>query len=262
MLSVGEAKMIIANLLGKLNSKSPLTPHLLILVDRCSRVAIPASVGHLRNVSKAGGCSLAFSDQTLGAQQVFLGTEGGRILRSSGDDVTQNTSNIQPTFFQYHPHVGAVTSIAPSPFHRNLFVCVGADGGIRFFNALDTTPIYNFEAHDSNVGVMGERQLHAVQFSPTKPGVFGVAADQQCVFVFDVLESDMLPVLTLQVPTDPRGVDVTSLAFNQRSSALLACSDNIGRVSVFQLGSKYTTAGPRDQQQIDRLARIYRSAQG
>lgn len=193
---------------------------------------------------------------------MLLGTVAGRVLRCAADAVVFNPNNLRPSFSQYQSHVGAVRSIAPSPFQRNLFVTVGCDRNIRLFNALDATPVYNFVATDASAGVDGEVQVFGAQFSPTKPGVFAVAASHQSVFVFDVLESDILPVLTLRVPADPRGVDVTSLAFNHCSSALLACSDSLGRVSVFQLGSKYTTAGPREQQQIDQLARVYRSAQG
>jgi WD40 repeat protein len=47
--------------------------------------------------------------------------------------------------FAHESHVGAVTAVDWSPFHRNLFLSCGVDGIVKLFHVLDQSPLRQWQ---------------------------------------------------------------------------------------------------------------------
>jgi hypothetical protein len=47
--------------------------------------------------------------------------------------------------FAHEPHIGAVTAVHSSPFHRNLFLTAGNDGALKLFHMLERQPLRVWE---------------------------------------------------------------------------------------------------------------------
>jgi WD40 repeat protein len=52
--------------------------------------------------------------------------------------------------FGHQQHIGSVTCMDWSPFHRNLFLTGGADGVVKLFHILEQTPIMKWEPCAAN----------------------------------------------------------------------------------------------------------------
>lgn len=185
---------------------------------------------------------------------------------------------------EYEQHEAAVFALAASPFHRNLFVAVGADGFVRVHSALQTRPLVVFdktiEPQTSVVGLnedhddpylddkrkRGVTNLTAGDFSKARPAVFAAAGNDATVRVYDLLAANLdMPVLQLKVPV-PRGLQDEDLdrharcfgvAFNPRQRDFLAAADAAGRCHVWQLPWRLANAKPNEVGLIDDFLRDY-----
>ncbi|KAG5190033.1 WD40-repeat-containing domain protein [Tribonema minus] len=136
-----------------------------------------------------------------------------------------------PRLFAYNAHLGPVTGLQCSPFHRAAFLSCGADGTARVHSALHTRAVLTLEP-------VLDGALTAAAWSNARPLVLAVACSRGQVSVFDLGASTMAPVAQLQVPQEggPLSTAACALAFNPKQRAFIAAGCNDGTVLLWQLG--------------------------
>ncbi|CAN0160688.1 unnamed protein product [Ectocarpus sp. 12 AP-2014] len=169
-----------------------------------------------------------------------------------------------PGLFRMEKHHGPVHSIDCSPFHRQgaaLLLSSGADGSARLYNTLQSRAVLTFEPSNSN--------LMDVRWSKARPLVFAAVAEDGGIFIYDLLQSPVIPVASAQLPRGdavfhPRSrlVDVNdkgavgaaySVSFNPRQRDLLATGDSRGRVIVWRMSWRLANKRPGEDAGLERL---------
>lgn len=249
-----------------------------------------------------GGTALAFATgfSVTRPKWVLAGQEGGAVVRAQASRLlnaadtggkTTKTGNKYHSLkrtgetFAHDAHIGPVTSIQCSPFHRSLFLTGGQDGSVRLYHMLETSALQQWEPvppPDKTDMDLSFAPISCVAFSHTRPAVFAAASRDGFVYIFDLLVSRSGPVAVLEVPAaeswvgslsgrkagsrsgssstsraSTSRVRISGLAFNKKQRDLLAVCDDAGRVLVYRLGwSMANKAGPHEQALIDRIGRI------
>ncbi|CAM9321536.1 unnamed protein product [Ectocarpus sp. 12 AP-2014] len=169
-----------------------------------------------------------------------------------------------PGLFRMEKHHGPVHSIDCSPFHRQgaaLLLSSGADGSARLYNTLQSRAVLTFEPSNSN--------LMDVRWSKARPLVFAAVAEDGGIFIYDLLQSPVIPVASARLPRGdavfhPRSrlVDVNdkggvgaaySVSFNPRQRDLLATGDSRGRVIVWRMSWRLANKRPGEDAGLERL---------
>ncbi len=170
----------------------------LTYVSSCGsqRILIPESVARYKLTWPQPGSSLkvvhggmALSLQGGQQQRIMdgsttfmVGTEGGRVFKcylelneAAVKDFAKAAASGEKLELRnpikeadYTPHGGSVFGLDCSPFQRDLFLTSGYDGSVHLYHSLK-------QQHLLEV-VPTEKQLFAVQWSPTRPLVFATAA--------------------------------------------------------------------------------------
>eukprot|EP01034_Spumella_vulgaris_P030784 gene30784-38049_t len=213
---------------------------------------------------------------------MLLGQEGGTIVRGQmsrilgGATLTQDSFKSQPPVdevfpalrrdnFSHQSHIGAVSALDCSPFHRNVFLSSGADGVVKLFHALEREPLRQWEPLWQSIASGGQVFISALQFSPVRPAVFAATSNDGRLFLFDLATNQFAPVKSLEAPLasplatagtedsassgaqkKPRAkastsegtgrVGLTGVAFNHKQRDLVAACDWLGRVHIWRLG--------------------------
>lgn len=87
----------------------------------------------------------AMSLSSFSPSECIVGIETGHLLKCTLDRYTdlKTTSSsprlANPIVFEYTPHVGAVESIALSPYHRKAFLSASRDGTAKLYNTLSVS---------------------------------------------------------------------------------------------------------------------------
>lgn len=105
-----------------------------------------------------------------------------------------------------------------------------------------------------------------------RPMVFAVATTDGFVFIYDLKENMLLPVVTLHASQSAasteedkkRGlsssksgeIPLTSLAFNHKQRDLIAACDWLGRVHIWKLSWKLSNRQRDEQQLLDDLGKL------
>lgn len=228
-----------------------------------------------------GGASLAFSGSAATKSKwALVGQQGGNILRCqasklfSGPLISEDSlKSDQLSYLQFRgedvsfafvPHVGMVSAVSFSPFHRSIFLSAGLDGIVRIFHVLESRPLLEWEpAFNSSDGVCA---VTAAEFSPTRPTVFAVGLADGRLLIYDLSFSTSAPASELKVtpPTpvsstsrknDHRVSPVTGLSFNRKQRDLLAACDSSGAVCVWKLSWNLTVRRANDLSVLDSLAK-------
>ncbi|CAN0047872.1 unnamed protein product, partial [Hapterophycus canaliculatus] len=180
-----------------------------------------------------------------------------------------------PGLFRMEKHHGPVHSINCSPFHRQgalrnrphvreaLLLTSGADGSARLYNTLQSRAVLTFEPSSSN--------LMDVKWSRARPLVFAAVAEDGGIFIYDLLQSPVVPVASAKLPRGQdadqssrpsRLVDVSggkggapayAVAFNPRQRDLLATGDGHGRVIVWRMSWRLANKRPGEDAGLERL---------
>ena len=282
------------------------------------------------NVIRIGGTALSFvANQKIGKGgplAVFVGSEGGRVLRYFATNTHENTpakvgskrwdrraleilghapkeeraklakhvenyvknekqsqaavvsaadvfaSKPKPKYVFQNPngpvaefsrHVGPVTAIKCSPFHRHLLLSVGVDANAQIFSTLQTKPLLHLDRalaqainknknreiddDDQEDDRIREAALHAADWSKARPLVFAIAGHDGQVRLFDLAnDQHTIPAADLTVPIAPSPNDTNKrkkigrspllcLQFNPRQRDFIAAGDFDGNVHVWQL---------------------------
>jgi WD40 repeat protein len=248
--------------------------------------------------SSHGGTALAFATgfSATRPKWVLAGQEGGSVVRAQATRLlnaadtggkTTKTGNKYHSLrrtgetFSHDAHIGPVTSIQCSPFHRSLFLTGGQDGSVRLYHMLETCALQVWEPvppPDKMDMDLSFAPISCVGFSQTRPAVFAAASRDGFVYIFDLLVSRSGPAAVIEVPAAEswggggsgkksgagRGghassarVRISGLAFNKKQRDLLSVCDDAGRVLVYRLGwSMANKAGPQEQALVDRIGRI------
>ncbi|XP_065387015.1 cytoplasmic dynein 2 intermediate chain 2 isoform X2 [Macaca fascicularis] len=204
---------------------------------------------HSRGETEVGATAVAFS--SFDPRLFILGTEGGFPLKCSlaaGEAaLTRMPSSVPlraPAQFTFSPHGGPVYSVSCSPFHRNLFLSAGTDGHVHLYSMLQAPPLTSLQ--------LSLKYLFAVRWSPVRPLVFAAASGEGDVLLFDLQKSSQKPTVLIKQTQDES--PVYCLEFNSQQTQLLAAGDAQGTVKVWQLSTEFVEQGPREAEDLDRLA--------
>lgn len=237
--------------------------------------------------STHGGTALAIATgfSATRPKWVLAGQEGGGIVRAQATRLlnaadtggkTTKTGNKYHSLkrsaetFAHDAHIGPVTSIDCSPFHRSLFLTGGQDGSVRLYHMLETSPLFQWEPvppPEKTDLDLTFAPVSCVRFSQTRPAVFAASSRDGFVYVFDLLRSQSGPVHILEVPpveswgggkkARSARVHVSGLSFNKKQRDLLSVCDDAGRVLVYQLGwGLANKTGAHEQAAIDRIGLV------
>ncbi|XP_021117581.1 WD repeat-containing protein 34 isoform X2 [Heterocephalus glaber] len=202
-----------------------------------------------RGETEVGATAVALS--SFDPNLFILGTEGGFPLKCSlaaeEAALVRTPSSVPlraPARFAFSPQGGPIYSVSCSPFHRNLFLSAGTDGHAHLHSALQAQPLASLR--------LSQQYLFAVRWSPARPLLFAVASGEGAVQLVDLQRSSQKPAVSVSQTQD--GSPVYCLEFNKQQPQLLAAGDAKGTVKVWGLSTALTEQGPREMEDLDRLA--------
>jgi len=262
---------------------------------KSSRKEYPLAYGGTALSLSGGTSAVAGSSLSRRPKWVLVGQEGGAIVRTQakralalgGKTLTKEDfkaaarsgaelyasirgSEVAGEGFRHEPHIGPVSSIDGSPFHRSLFLTGGRDGSVRLYHVLESAPLLQWEPSPppGTSGVDGAYgAITAAAFSPIRPCVFAAASSDGFVYIFDLSVSTAAPCATLEAeaPADggrsARRPALTDVCFNPKQRDLLAAADKGGRVHTWRLGWTLSNRQMNDQAALDAVALLATSAE-
>eukprot|EP01033_Poteriospumella_lacustris_P001241 gene1241-904_t len=180
-------------------------------------------------------------------------------------------------FQQPQSHVGSVTAVDWSPFHRSLYLTAGSDGVVKLFHTLQPLPLQKLEPAATVPGgggssgggggggvdgsALGLVAVTAVRFSPIRPSVFAVAlADGRVIYVTTQMGAPTATGAaeatgTAAATATGAAVCVTALAFNHKHRDVLCATDWLGRVHMWRLPASLCTRKRDEVARWERLGR-------
>ncbi|XP_052494685.1 cytoplasmic dynein 2 intermediate chain 1 [Budorcas taxicolor] len=123
-----------------------------------------------------------------------VGTDVGLVSHGSRRDIRVSPRLFRPQ--QPGPRPVKVTVIDFSPFEEPVFLAGCSDGSIRLHRLTAERPLLQWDHSTCGRAVTG------LQWSLTRPAVFLVQDDTSCVYVWDLLESDLGPVARQPIRPD------------------------------------------------------------
>lgn len=123
-----------------------------------------------------------------------VGTDVGLVSHGSRRDIRVSPRLFRPQ--QQGPRPVKVTVIDFSPFEEPVFLAGCSDGSIRLHRLTTERPLLQWDHSTCGRAVTG------LQWSLTRPAVFLVQDDTSCVYVWDLLESDLGPVARQPIRPD------------------------------------------------------------
>lgn len=157
----------------------------------------------------------------------------------------------------YQSHSATVTGAAFSPFSAQLFGTVSTDSTLHIYHVKQSKALLIVDVSDKQSGQPVE--LISLAWSPVRPLVLAVC-DSQYVYVYDLMQSSTEPVLHIQHRNSDSAYEnnhqstITSLIFNHKTGRQLIIADDIGCVTVYELGEKLSTLQQNETQLCKRLA--------
>ncbi|KAF1332796.1 Wd-40 domain-containing protein, partial [Globisporangium splendens] len=150
--------------------------------------------------------------------------------------------------FAFEQHSGPVYDVSFSPFRKSLSLSCSSDGTARVYSYAQREPVLSLEVTPSSA------YLYAIEWSRTRPMVFGVAAEDGNVYIYDLKVDHVNPVVVLsgkdpiasststsssaaqppqssKTPSSP----MFSLDFNPRQRNFVAAGDASGSVNIWKL---------------------------
>jgi WD40 repeat protein len=166
------------------------------------------------------------SRQVVSAKDIFVSKPLLRYVFPAPTGVTE-----------YEGHVGPITMISMSPFHRRVFLSVGVDGYAKLWSTMQRRALMTMR--DTSCIHLADG-LYASGWSKARPLVFAVAGDGGVVRVHDLgNRRPMLPVVELKAPMPASANDtdrrILALQFNHKQRNFLATGNAAGHVHVWRL---------------------------
>eukprot|EP00164_Ancoracysta_twista_P002990 GFYU01003986.1.p1 GENE.GFYU01003986.1~~GFYU01003986.1.p1 ORF type:complete len:534 (-),score=139.51 GFYU01003986.1:108-1709(-) len=208
-----------------------------------------------------GGTSLSFVKNDW--NQCLVGTEDGHVYEvilqnqffDKGGDVKTAIDRSHITK-EFDTHYGPVTSVEASPYARNVFLSCSTDGSVSVRTVAKSTSLVSFQPSN--------KCLFAAKWSPFRPLVFAVGDSHGSLFVYDLNDSKVHPVVVLQVTDDEVTKDnyslssakkdnpIYTIAFNNHPTYnnMIATGDSTGVVKVWQLNTQLTSAAVSEEEML------------
>ncbi|XP_065795712.1 cytoplasmic dynein 2 intermediate chain 1 isoform X4 [Muntiacus reevesi] len=178
-----------------------------------------------------------------------VGTDVGLVSHGSRRDVRVSPRLFRPQ--QQGPRPVKVTVIDFSPFEEPVFLAGCSDGSIRLHRLTAERPLLQWD-HSTH-----GRAIASLQWSLTRPAVFLVQDDTSCVYVWDLLESDLGPVARQPICPDRLvAMTVVGEAEKTRGGFLaLVLARASGSVDVQYLRREWVTPASDELQRLRLLLR-------
>lgn len=166
------------------------------------------------------------SRQVVSAKDIFVSKPPLRYVFPAPTGVTE-----------YEGHVGPITMISMSPFHRRVFLSVGVDGYAKLWSTMQRRALMTMR--DTSCIHLADG-LYASGWSKARPLVFAVAGDGGVVRIHDLgNRRPMLPAVELKAPMPASANDtdrrILALQFNHKQRNFLATGNAAGHVHVWRL---------------------------
>ncbi|XP_051008441.1 cytoplasmic dynein 2 intermediate chain 1 [Acomys russatus] len=177
-----------------------------------------------------------------------VGTDMGLISHSSRQDWRVSPKVFKPQQRGVRPI--KVNVIDFSPFEENISIpqlqagC--SDGSIRLHKVTSERPVIQWENSTSS------RSVISLQWSPTRPAVFLVQDDASRIYIWDLLENDLGPVVQQPISPD-RLVAMTIMGEPEKTSggfAALVLARASGTVDIQHLKRQWTTPGADEHSKL------------
>ncbi|MXQ94153.1 hypothetical protein E5288_WYG010360 [Bos mutus] len=178
-----------------------------------------------------------------------VGTDVGLVSHGSRRDVRVSPRLFRPQ--QQGPRPVKVTVIDFSPFEEPVFLAGCSDGSIRLHRLTAECPLLQWDYST------GGRAVTGLQWSLTRPAVFLVQDDTSCVYVWDLLESDLGPVARQPICPDRLvAMTIVGEAEKTRGSFLaLVLARASGSIDVQYLRREWATPASDELQRLRLLLR-------
>ncbi|KAM6282557.1 cytoplasmic dynein 2 intermediate chain 1 isoform 2-T2 [Porphyrio hochstetteri] len=142
----------------------------------------------------------------------------------------------------------SINAIDFSPFGKPLFLVGCSDGSIRLHQMTSEYPLMQW--NDSTNGL----PIIALQWALTRPAVFFVLDAASNIYIWDLLENDLLPVAKQAVPSE----NVTTMAVlgePEKTNGLLgiALAKEAGQIDIQYVKKKWALPQPEESEKLHLL---------
>ncbi|XP_008065338.1 WD repeat-containing protein 60 [Carlito syrichta] len=124
----------------------------------------------------------------------IVGTDMGLISHGTRQDLRVSPRLFKPQQCGIRPV--KVNVIDFSPFGEPIFLAGCSDGSIRLHQLDSADPLMQWDSSTDGHAVTG------LQWSPTRPAVFLVQDDTSTIYIWDLLQSDLTPVVKQSISPD------------------------------------------------------------
>ncbi|XP_054673035.1 cytoplasmic dynein 2 intermediate chain 1 isoform X2 [Grus americana] len=142
----------------------------------------------------------------------------------------------------------SINAIDFSPFGKPLFLVGCSDGSIRLHQMTSEYPLMQW--NDSTNG----QPIIALQWALTRPAVFFVLDASSNVYIWDLLENDLLPVAKQTVPSE-NVVTMALLGEPEKTNGLLgiALAKESGQIDIQYVKKKWALPQPEESEKFHLL---------
>ncbi|XP_061852461.1 cytoplasmic dynein 2 intermediate chain 1 isoform X2 [Colius striatus] len=161
---------------------------------------------------------------------------------------TRNGLKVLPKLFR--PQESRLRSISISaidffPFGKPLFLVGCSDGSIRLYQMTSEYPLMQW--NDSTNG----QPIIALQWALTRPAVFFVLDASSNIYIWDLLENDLLPVAKQTVPSE-NVVTMTLLGEPEKTNGLLGIvlAKESGQIDIQYVKKKWALPQPEECEKL------------
>ncbi|XP_037241788.1 cytoplasmic dynein 2 intermediate chain 1 isoform X1 [Falco rusticolus] len=139
----------------------------------------------------------------------------------------------------------SINAIDFFPFGKQLFLVGCSDGSIRLHQMTSEYPLMQW--NDSTNG----RPVIALQWALTRPAVFFVLDASSNIYIWDLLESDLLPVAKQTIPTE-NVVTMALLGEPEKTNGLLgiALAKESGQIDIQFVKKKWALPQPQESEKL------------
>ncbi|KAM6375735.1 cytoplasmic dynein 2 intermediate chain 1 [Alca torda] len=176
----------------------------------------------------------------------IVGTNIGLVGHSTRHDL-----KVLPKLFR--PQEGGLRSISINtidffPFGKPLFLVGCSDGSIRLHQMTSEYPLMQW--NDSTNG----QPVIALQWALTRPAVFFVLDASSNLYIWDLLENDLLPVAKQTIPSE-NVVTMTLLGEPEKTNGLLgiALAKESGQIDIQYVKKKWALPQPEESEKLHSL---------
>lgn len=189
--------------------------------------------------SEPGITCFAFSPRKQG---VFVAAvEGGQLFNCSVDTAKPTTrvditaSIKDPVIGPLNGHVGAVTSLAFSPYHDDIFASVGTDLQIRIYSLRQSSAIRVIWCETETVGIA---------WSGSQANIVAAWGSNWSIYLYDSNTGQKVTTLQPDENEQDSSKPLTVAVFNNKSPKLLAVGDLAGVGYIWKIPLHFQITKP------------------